>query len=79
MGALNEDQVSLFSWSAGFPLLTMTILQKYMCLKNTVMARDAQPKELAGAFLYLASQASSYTTGTEIVRFCSYEWLENMR
>jgi len=31
------------------------------------MGRDAQAKELKGAFVYLASDAASYTTGTSIV------------
>ncbi|PGH36653.1 hypothetical protein GX50_00515 [[Emmonsia] crescens] len=31
------------------------------------MGREGEPHELAGAYLYLASDASSYTTGTDIV------------
>ncbi|KAF2801590.1 mannitol dehydrogenase [Mytilinidion resinicola] len=31
------------------------------------MGRDAKAKELKGAYLYLASDASSYTTGTDII------------
>lgn len=31
------------------------------------MGRDAKAKELKGAYVYLASDASSYTTGTDIV------------
>lgn len=31
------------------------------------MGREGLPKELAGAYLYLASDASSYTTGSDIV------------
>ncbi|OJD14263.1 hypothetical protein AJ78_05365 [Emergomyces pasteurianus Ep9510] len=31
------------------------------------MGREAEPHELAGAYLYLASDASSYTTGTDIL------------
>ena len=31
------------------------------------MGRQGYPEELKGAFLYLASNASSYTTGTDIV------------
>jgi NAD(P)-dependent dehydrogenase (short-subunit alcohol dehydrogenase family) len=35
--------------------------------KMTPMGRFGQPDEIAGAAVYLASDASSYTTGTEIV------------
>jgi len=31
------------------------------------MGREGEPQELAGAYLYLASDASSYTTGTDII------------
>lgn len=31
------------------------------------LGRQGQPKELVGAYLYLASDASSYTTGTDIL------------
>ncbi|CAI6335262.1 unnamed protein product [Periconia digitata] len=33
----------------------------------TPMKRDADPRELKGAYLYLASDASTYCTGTDIV------------
>ena len=33
----------------------------------TPMGRIGEPDEIAGAAVYLASDASSYTTGTEIV------------
>jgi NAD(P)-dependent dehydrogenase (short-subunit alcohol dehydrogenase family) len=36
-------------------------------LERIPMRRHAQPSEMAGAVLYLASEASSYTTGTTIV------------
>ena len=31
------------------------------------MGREGEAEELSGAFLYLASDASSYTTGTDII------------
>ncbi len=36
-------------------------------LPHTPLARAAEPKEMAAAVLYLASDASSYTTGSSIV------------
>ncbi len=33
----------------------------------TPMKRDADPRELKGVYLYLASDASSYTTGADFV------------
>ena len=36
-------------------------------MKNVPLNRPAQPGEMAGAVLYLVSDASSYTTGTTIV------------
>lgn len=30
------------------------------------MGREGRPEELKGAYLYLASDASTYTTGTDI-------------
>ncbi|BGP46570.1 hypothetical protein JCM10450v2_002417 [Rhodotorula kratochvilovae] len=35
--------------------------------KYSVLGRQGDPKELAGAFLYLASDASSYTTGHDML------------
>ena len=31
------------------------------------MGREGQPEELQGAFLYLASDAASFTTGADLV------------
>jgi NAD(P)-dependent dehydrogenase (short-subunit alcohol dehydrogenase family) len=36
-------------------------------IKRIPMRRHAEPEEMAGAVLYLASNASSYTTGQSIV------------
>ena len=33
----------------------------------TPMRRDGDPRELKGVYLYLASDASTYTTGADIV------------
>ena len=33
----------------------------------TPLRRDADPRELKGVYLYLASDASTYTTGADIV------------
>ncbi|WP_353412398.1 SDR family oxidoreductase [Arenicella sp. 4NH20-0111] len=38
-----------------------------MAMSAIPMARHAEPEEMAGTVLYLASQASSYTTGESIV------------
>jgi len=35
--------------------------------QRTCLHRTGQPKELAGALLYLASSASSYTTGQSLI------------
>jgi NAD(P)-dependent dehydrogenase (short-subunit alcohol dehydrogenase family) len=41
--------------------------EKEAMAKMTPMGRIGEPDEIAGAAVYLASDASSYTTGTEIV------------
>ncbi len=40
---------------------------KKMWLERIPMGREADPRELKGVFLYLASEASSYTTGADIL------------
>jgi sorbose reductase len=40
---------------------------KDMWLSLIPMGREALTKELKGIYLYLASDASSYTTGTDII------------
>lgn len=59
--------------SPGYMLtkLTRTILEKNAELKNTwekltPMGRMGEPEELAGAIVFLASDASKFMTGTEI-------------
>ncbi|GAA5998302.1 uncharacterized protein JCM10292_001107 [Rhodotorula paludigena] len=37
------------------------------CYRNAVLGRQGDPKELAGAFLYLCSNASTYTTGADLI------------
>lgn len=41
--------------------------QKEAMAKSTPMGRIGEPDEIAGAAVYLASDASSYTTGAEII------------
>ena len=41
--------------------------QKDTMAEMTAMGRIGEPEEIAGAAVYLASAASSYTTGAEIV------------
>jgi len=41
--------------------------QKALMAEMTAMGRIGEPEEIAGAAVYLASAASSYTTGAEIV------------
>lgn len=55
--------------------LRLDDVQQEGCIRTTIMAREGDPKELKGAFLYLASSASTYTTGTDIVghSMTSYE------
>ncbi|MDA8141404.1 MAG: SDR family oxidoreductase, partial [Desulfobacteraceae bacterium] len=47
-------------------LFTNEAIYKY-ALQSIPMARHAQPMEMAGAVLYLVSNASSFTTGTHII------------
>lgn len=47
-------------------LFTNDAIYKY-ALQSIPMARHAQPEEMAGAVLYLVSDAASFTTGTHII------------
>jgi NAD(P)-dependent dehydrogenase (short-subunit alcohol dehydrogenase family) len=57
--ALVETRFSEALWK------TPEILEGY--LKSTPMARTAQPEEMAGAVVYLCSDAASYVTGHTLV------------
>jgi NAD(P)-dependent dehydrogenase (short-subunit alcohol dehydrogenase family) len=57
--AIVETRFSEALWT------TPEILQPY--LKTTPMGRIAQPEEMAGAVVYLASDAASYVTGQVLV------------
>lgn len=47
-------------------LISNDAIYKY-ALQHIPMARHAEPEEMAGAVLYLVSDASSFTTGTHII------------
>ncbi|MGH7265580.1 MAG: glucose 1-dehydrogenase [Candidatus Rokuibacteriota bacterium] len=57
--ALVETRFSEALWK------TPEILEQY--LKSTPMGRTAQPEEMAGAVVYLCSDAASYVTGQTLV------------
>ena len=62
--------VRLNTLSPGYTLSVMTYtVQEYFDYWNTLipMGRMAEPEELVGALIYLASDASSYTTGHDLV------------
>ncbi|KAI8960541.1 short chain dehydrogenase [Daldinia sp. FL1419] len=40
---------------------------KKVCIDKIPMGREGEPEELKGTYLYLASDASSYTTGIDII------------
>lgn len=46
-------------------LMDSSLVEKWC--KMTPLGRMASPKELTGAYVYLASDASSYTTGADII------------
>ncbi|CAE6457991.1 unnamed protein product [Rhizoctonia solani] len=69
----NVATPSILSNSPGYMLtsLTRTILDKNEELKNTwvnltPMGRMGEPEDLKGAVIYLASDASAFTSGTEL-------------
>jgi NAD(P)-dependent dehydrogenase (short-subunit alcohol dehydrogenase family) len=57
--ALVETKFSEALWK------TPEILETY--LKTTPMRRTAQPEEMAGAVIYLCSDAASYVTGQTLI------------
>jgi sorbose reductase len=44
-----------------------TVEMKNAWYEYTPLGRDADPRELKGVYLYLASDASTYTTGSDFI------------
>lgn len=69
--AIGEGKIRVNSVSPGYVKTNLTnkmdpqLINKWC--KLTPIGRMAYPNELSGAYVYLASDASSFTTGTDIV------------
>lgn len=69
--SIGDGRIRVNSVSPGYVKTKLTNLMDPTLVKKwcqmTPLGRMASPKELTGAYVYLASDASSYTTGTDII------------